>query len=76
MYRGERNVKRVLGSVTGIQNKSVTGQWKNEWEQKYNGGMSSRLWCILGRMIVYIYDCIYILNGLRLVHKHFPETSK
>ena len=56
MYRGGRNVTRVQESVMGIQNKSVTGTWKNEWVQKYNGGMSSRLWCFGA------YECSYKLN--------------
>ena len=38
---GGRSVTEIHGSVMGIQNKSVTMVWNNEWAQKCNGSMSS-----------------------------------
>ena len=40
--RRGRSVTGVHGSVTGAQNKGITGAWKNKWAQKCNGGMASR----------------------------------
>ena len=57
MYRGRRNVTRVQGSVTGIQDQSVTGTGKNEWGQKYKGGH-----VFMVMVYSWAYECCYKLN--------------